>query len=265
MLNNGIIQNLPKKEYSYTVASVDRAFELLFILEKNKEMGVSELSRMLGVQKSAIHNLLRTMLGHGIVRQTDSGKYALGRRLIRLGVTSSDMLDFRVVANPILNKLANETSLVVLFAIMEQGQLVIVDKVEPQKAFVFVPKFDFGNAFHCTAVGKILLASAPFELQDKLLHKELQKYTPFTNTDAASLIDELRKIKREGYAFACDQMVEGISCIAAPVYDSSGQVVAAVSVTAASSWLNPERYESLNRTIINKTDEISKALGYVCE
>ena len=79
-----------KKEFLYTVASVDRAVELLFVLESaSRDMGITELSKILGVQKSTVHNLVQTLMARDFVRQTDSGRFTLGFRLVRLGVAAA--------------------------------------------------------------------------------------------------------------------------------------------------------------------------------
>ena len=92
-----------KKQFLYTVASVDRAIELLFVLESaSRDMGITELSKILGVQKSTVHNLVQTLMARDFVRQTDSGRFTLGFRLVRLGAAAADRLDLRRLAEPIL-------------------------------------------------------------------------------------------------------------------------------------------------------------------
>jgi len=252
-----------KNDFSYKIASVDRAIELLFILESSqRDMGVTELSKLLGVQKSATHNLLQTLLARGIVQQTDTGRYTLGLRLMRLGSACAERLDVRRLAHPVMTELAAETGEVIILAMLGKDEIVLVDKVEPLRSFFIIPRFDYANTFHCTAVGKILLASAPPMLLERLINRGLERFTPYTNNNKDVLLDELAKIRENGVAIACNETIEGVTCIAAPIHDAKGAVVAALSITSASSWLTPDRYEPLIRSLKQKTTLISHKLGF---
>ena len=119
-----------KKQFLYTVASVDRAIELLFVLESaSRDMGITELSKILGVQKSTVHNLVQTLMARDFVRQTDSGRFTLGFRLVRLGVAAADRLDLRRLAEPILRELAAASNEYVLLAVLHRNEVTIVDDI----------------------------------------------------------------------------------------------------------------------------------------
>ncbi len=157
-LPSNLINSAPK-QFNYTVASVDRAIELLLLLESSsRDMGITELSKVLGVQKSTVHNLVQTLLARGFVRQTESGRFTLGFRLMRLGVTASERLDVRRLADPILRELAAVANEYVLLAVLYRDEVTIVDSVAPQRTTFIVPRIDFSNTFHCTALGKVFLA-----------------------------------------------------------------------------------------------------------
>ncbi|MDF2573033.1 MAG: yagI, partial [Sporomusa sp.] len=162
----------------YLVASVDRAIELLFLLEgAPREMGVTELSRALGVQKSTTHNLLQTLLARDLVRQTDTGHYTLGFRLMPLGLACTERLNIRRIASPILKELVNEAEEVVLLAVLSSNQLTIIERLEPSRSAFIVPRFDYCNTFHSTALGKIFLAFNSDEFINKVMAQPLTQYT----------------------------------------------------------------------------------------
>lgn len=253
-----------KQQSPYTVASVARAMDLLIILGKNpQDMGVTELSKLLGVQKSTVHSLLQTLLDKGFVQQTEHGRYSLGVKLIELGNLCAERLDVWSAARPVMTQLADEIGEIVLLAVLSHGEPIIVEKVEPQRPFLIIPKLDFTIAIHSTSVGKVLLAYAKDEVIRQVIDSGLQKYTPCTITDPQKLYDELEKVRTNGYALCCNETIEGVTCIAAPVFTARNNVVAALSLSSATSILTKDRYHYAISMLKQKAAEISKKLGYV--
>lgn len=252
-----------KKDFLYTVASVDRAIELLFILESSsRDMGITELSKMLGVQKSTVHNLVQTLLARDFVRQTDSGRYTLGFRLMRIGKAASERLDIRRLAFPILNELAMEANEYVLLALLNRDEVAIIDSVAPQRSTFIVPRIDFSHTFHCTALGKVFLAFASPERQKRIFERPLSKYTPYTLVDDQTLSIEINKIKEQGFAVSCNETIEGVTCIGAPIFNAHGKLEAAVSISSATARLTSDRYLSMAAILMEKAAAISKLIGY---
>ncbi len=254
---------LEKPASQYIIASVDRAVELLLLLGRHRrDMGVTELAKELGVQKSTIHSLLQTLLLRGFVRQTDTGRYTLGYGLIHLGEACAEQLDIREVARPLMTELANESQEIALLAVLSGAELVIIEKVEPQRPFFIIPKFDFSITLHSTAIGKVLLANAPAAIVNAVLQRGVERFTPYTLTDREELSKELAQVREQGFAVGCNETIEGVTCVAVPVHDSSGKVVAALSVSSASSVLAAQRYETLVRLLREKAGKIARRLGY---
>ena len=247
----------------YLVASVDRAIELLFLLESGPlEMGVTEISRALGVQKSTVHNLLQTLLARDFVRKTDTGRYTLGFRLMPLGLACTERLDIRRISSPILNELVNEVKQVVLLAVLSAGQITIIEKVEPPRQVFMVPRFDYCNTFHSTGLGKIFLAFGSDDLVKNVMSLKLQQYTQNTLTDKTVLFKEIDKIRQQGYSIACNETIEGVTCISAPILNANGKIEAAISVSCATAWLGKEEYEPMVQILKGKARMISEQLGY---
>jgi len=247
----------------YLIASVDRAIDLLLILGRSRrDMGVTELARELGVQKSTVHSLLQTLLGRGFVRQTDGGRYTLGYGLIRLGAACAEQIDVRSIARPVMAELAEETQEVALLAVLSGHELTIIDKVEPQRPFLIIPKFDFSITLHSTAIGKVLLANAPPAVLEMVLQQGMERFTPYTLTDREALLAEMARVRAQGFAVGCNETIEGLTCIAVPIRDAAGNVAAALSVSSASSVLVPERFPAVTRVLKAKAEVISRRLGH---
>jgi len=247
----------------YLVASVDRAIELLFMLESGPlEMGVTEISRGLGVQKSTVHNLLQTLLARDFVRKTDTGRYTLGFRLMPLGLACTQRLDIRRIASPILNDLVKEVKEVVLLAVLSAGQITIIEKVEPPRQVFMVPRFDYCNTFHSTGLGKVFLAFGPDDLVRKVMSLKLQQYTSNTRIDKTVLAKEIDKIREQGYSVACDETIEGVTCFGAPILNANGKIEAAISVSSATARLGTAEHEPIVRILRETASMISEQLGY---
>lgn len=225
-------------------------------------MGVTEVAKELGVQKSTAHSLLQTLMLRGFVRQTDSGRYSLGYGLIPLGEACAEQLDIRDIAQPFMKELANESQEIALMAVLSGAELIIVEKVEPQRTFFIIPRFDFSITLHSTAIGKVLLANAPAAIVAQILERGVQRFTPYTLTDQEALTKELSQVRKQGFAVGCNETIEGVTCIAVPVYDAAGKVAAALSVSSASSALAAQRYDTLISILRDKAAKISRRLGY---
>lgn len=252
-----------KKEFLYTVASVDRAIELLFVLESaSRDMGITELSKILGVQKSTVHNLVQTLMARDFVRQTDSGRFTLGFRLVRLGVAAADRLDLRRLADPILRELAAESNEYVLLAVLHRNEVTIVDSVAPQRSTFLVPRIDFSHTFHCTALGKIFLAYLPDARRQEILQNPLTHFTPYTLVEEPAILAEIEKIRRQGYAVSCNETIEGVTCLGAPIFNAHGKLEAAVSISTASAQLSAENYQPMANILKEKAAAISKLIGF---
>ena len=252
-----------KKEFLYTVASVDRAIDLLFILESaSRDMGITELSKLLGVQKSTVHNLVQTLLARDLVRQTDSGRFTLGFRLMRLGTAALDRLDIRRLADPILKELALEANEYVLLAVLNRGNVTIIDSVAPQRSSFIVPRIDFSQTFHCSALGKIFLAYGSEEQQKLILQQDLMQFTSYTMVTDTDLTAEIDKIRRQGFAVSCNETIEGVTCIGAPIYNAHGKLEAAVSLSSSSARLTNDRYQYMADILLEKAAAISRLIGF---
>ena len=252
-----------KEKSKYLVASVDRAIEQLFILEGSpREMGVTELSRELGVQKSTVHNLLQTLLSRDFVRQTDTGHYTLGFRLMPLGLACTERLNIRRIASPYLKQLVDEAEEVALLAVLSAGQLTIVDKVEPSRPIFIIPRFDYCNTFHSTALGKIFLAYSSEEFLEQVTSQPLPQYTDRTLRDKQALLKEMDKIREQGYSVASNETIEGVTCLGAPIINANGKIEAAITVSGATAMFGKEKCETVVRIMKEKARLISQQLGY---
>jgi IclR family acetate operon transcriptional repressor len=256
------------------VQSLERAIAILksFSLAQ-PERGVGELSRELGLHKSTVSRLMATLERGGLLdRDPHSQRYRLGIDILVLAAQVAGFLDIQEVARPFLKALSVE--------FRESVNLVILDVPSPgsgQSAQVvnleqFVPPArqvkDIGRvgrrmSCHATAAGKVLLASLPPDLLLEALPTPLRSFTPATITERGRFLEELALVRQQGYGLAREELEEGLNAVAAPIYDHSGQVVAAVGAAGPAYRVTPEMLPHLSDRLVQVAGEISQLLGYV--
>jgi DNA-binding IclR family transcriptional regulator len=255
---------LPKHSGA-SLQSVERAITILksFSLQK-PERGVSELSRELGLHKSTVSRLMRT-LEHGglLARNPDTERYRLGVDLIGLASQVVSFMDVREVARPFLRQLADACQETVNLSVLDGGRVVNLEQFVPQSRRIKnVGRVGRRMCVHCTAAGKVFLAYLPSGAVDRLLSRPLQRFTPQTVTDPDRLRAELERVRRQGYAIVKEELEEGLNVVAAPVRDHTGQVGASVSAAGPAFRVTPDLLPELARQVVEVSSEISQQLGY---
>jgi IclR family transcriptional regulator, KDG regulon repressor len=244
------------------VQALTHAIEVLEALARQGEMGVSEISREIGLSKTAVYNILGTFEAHRLVnRDPVTSRYRLGWRLYELGAELLRHNELGPLARPLLKELAQQTGETVLFGILDRTGVTYVDRVESERSIRMVAAPGRQAALHATASGKALLAHQPQELIDEILAGELRRFTPETITDPAELRAELRRVLERGYAECIREHEPEICSISVPVRDYSGDVCAALTVAApATRFTEPARRAAL--TVLMKiAGELAVQLG----
>jgi DNA-binding IclR family transcriptional regulator len=248
----------------YTVPSLARAFEILDILAMSS-LGLNkmEISRSVAIPYSTAFNLLNTMERHGYVRRDEvSGKYYLGLKLLSLGSVPIRDIGLRDTAAPVLEELTRRTGLTAHLAILDRGEAVYIDKKEPSGFVKINSWIGKRNYVHTSAVGKALIAFRSAEEIEQIWKEGLPKRTSRTITSLKKLKAELAGVLRRGYALDLEEDESGGRCLAAPILDASGSVVAAAGISGISSQAPDERLPKLGELIRTQSNEISRRLGW---
>jgi DNA-binding IclR family transcriptional regulator len=251
-----------------TVQSVERTLDLLEALAETGESGIAQLSARVGLHASTVHRLLSTLIARGYARQNpDSGRYLLGLKALDMARAVKDHLDLRMEAAPILHKLMRESGETTNLSVLDDRQIVYLEQVSsPGWMLRMFVQAGARAPLHSTAAGKVLMAYLPeAELRRLLTAYPLIPYASRTIVDRSVLFAELTEVRGEGYATDYGEQEEGVSCIAAPVRDYGGRVVAAISVSGPGIRITPERVSSLVPLILEACDQLSTALGYRTE
>lgn len=242
------------------------AFDILDTIAEGRDSGsaLSDISEKLGIHKSTALRMLRTLENvNCVVCDNDTGRYRLGVHLLELGSTVLEGLDLRREAKPFLQQLSAVSGEIVHLAILDQESVVYIEKIEAPHVLTLYSRVGRRAPATCTAVGKVLLAHAKSGLEDCITRAPLVRYTEGTITDPRELVQELENIKKNGYAIDNEEHEEHVRCVAAPIHNHQGEVIAAVSITGPSVRMSIERIQELVPVVLSGALEISKRLGFI--
>lgn len=244
---------------------VERALDVLELLARWGEGGVSELAVELEVHKSTIFRVLCALESRGLVDQTeDRGKYRLDWGLVRLAGAVSARMDITSPARPVVARLSNDIGETVNIAVLIEHFAVNVDQALGPASISAMNWVGRQTPLHATSSGKVLLASvAPVERTRLVEAIGLAAYTAETITDAGELEQHLQEVLDQGYATTLGEYEEGLNAIAVPVWDARGTVVAALSASGPSYRMTPDRMKEQAPRMKDAGVQISHRLGYV--
>jgi DNA-binding IclR family transcriptional regulator len=245
--------------------SVDRALNVLDLLARWGEGGVSDLAEELDVHKSTAFRLLGSLEGHGLVEQTeDRGKYRLGFGLVRLAGAVSSRMDLTRNVRPVAERLAKEVGETVNLAVLREHYVVNIDQALGPSAVTTQNWVGALTPLHATSSGKVLLAHEERGEQQRLLKVSgLKRYTAQTITDPQVLEKQLTGVLERGYAITVGEYEEGLNSIAVPVKGADRAVVGALSASGPSYRFPLERMEELAATLLEAGAEASLQLTHM--
>lgn len=237
--------------------SLGRALQILSSLGEG-DRSLDQLASELGVHKTTVLRLLRTMEAERFVRRDAAHRYRLGSRLFALAEVAREQHVVREVAAPHLRQLNQRTGQTVHLAAWENGEAIYIDKLDSVRSVRMYSQVGVPAALHCTAVGKVLLAAQPKRQREALLASmDYHEYTLNTITDADRLRDELATTNERGWAQDRAEHESFINCIGAPIKDREGRVVGAVSVSVPDVLLNYEQVLELLPDLLATATAIS--------
>ena len=244
--------------------TIQKAGELLALYDRDHtEWGVREAASKLKIAKSSAHDLMSSLAELGFLNRTEENRYRLGWRLVTLSETLLATTELRKEARPVMEELAARYQETVHLAVLDGTQAVYVDKLEGRQA-VRVELTSLGARLyaHCSALGKVLLAYRSEEEVKYIIETAgLPRFTDNTITEEEDLLQNLIKIRKQGYAYDMEEILLDLCCVGAPIYNYTGQVIAAISMSIPAYRFR--RSQTKYREAIVRTAKIiSERLGY---
>jgi IclR family KDG regulon transcriptional repressor len=247
-----------------SVQSIDRVIGLLDALgESSRPLNVRELSTQVQLPRPTIYRLMQTLASHGLVSPAGGG-FVLGPRILSLAAQRLEQIELRAVGHERLRELRDQTAETVHLAVLEQGHVVYIDKIESPGPLRMASAVGKIMPAHCTALGKAMLACLPADTARRILHAYgMPRRTVNTITDVPRLMEELTAIRARGFAIDNVENEDGIRCVAAAILDHGGQVAGAVSLSGAISSITLDRARrDLGPRVRAAAQQISRALGW---
>lgn len=253
------------KKDQYLINSILRASRILktFSTEK-RQLKISELARQLGLDRSTTYRILLSLEEAGLVeKDVSTGAYALGLGAFELGNAYLRQTDLIQVARPIMAELAQKVQETVHLAVLSDTEIVYLDKVDSPRTLGVMSKIGQRSPVYCTALGKALLAFRSEEELSRILRKvKLVRMTPRTITSKQKLLDELRQVRKRGYAFDCREIEDDVECIAAPIRNHEAEVIAALSISGPQRKIGTPQEGEFIRQVVEAGALISSKMGY---
>ncbi|HEU5068215.1 MAG TPA: IclR family transcriptional regulator [Sphingomicrobium sp.] len=243
--------------------SAARVLSILNALSEAPELGVRDIARRLSLAPSVVQRLLHTLGEYGYVeRATDGQKYRLGYRIFQVGQRYLQQTDLHAVSLPELRLMAERHQINAYLGVMRDESVVYLEALQSRGPIAITSSPGARAHLHSTAFGKALLAELDDGEVARLLGKEpFRRLTAKTKVRLKPLLQELRDVRRLGYAVSDEENIENVFAAGAAVRDSSGQAVASVSGAVPRHQLKKPDIERLCGIVIGAAERISRRLG----
>lgn len=241
--------------------TVQRAIVIIETVAE-RPRGLGEVADTLGVHRSTALRLLQTLEGNGFVRRQGDGTYAVGTRFLSIAQQSLESLDLRPLAAPHLRALHPTCGHTLHLAQLIGDEVVYIDKLDSPDGVRMYSRVGRAASLYASGVGKAILAQLPPErVADLLERTELVSHTPTTFDTPQALEAELARIRQRGWAVDDGEFEDFVNCVAAPVGNSSGDIVAALSITSLRVITPLAQLSKLVPDLLETARAISRELG----
>jgi DNA-binding IclR family transcriptional regulator len=246
------------------VQSLGRAFSILEEVARHREgIGLADLSKRVGLHNSTTFHLAKTLVSLGYMRQErDSKRYRVGRPLFALAASALDEIEMVNLATPILEDLSRETGESGHFAVRMGDAVVVIARTSGAGAFQLTDRVGVVRPAHCTALGKIILASLrPDQLKRFLERVELKPSTRKSITEPSVLLREIAEIRRDAIAFDDGEFNAEVRCVAVPVYNFTGEVIGALGISGPIWRMTDQVLQSRAKLVQTAASRLSAEFG----
>ncbi len=245
--------------------SLCKAFDILSCFSpETPQLRVSDFTKRLNINQSNISRMLKTMCAYGyVIWDEETGCYRLGTQIITLSSIALNSIELRKQALPELFLLEQNYGVGANLAIRQETKMYYLAHVDSRSSPRMYTMIGYTNPLHCTAIGKVLLAALPDEKIEAIIEEAgLPSFTRNTITSREKLMEQISRIRLSGYATEYEEHAMGSACIAAPIRDRTGEVVAGLSVSGRYSQGNlRDREAEVSNIVINTANIISNKMG----
>lgn len=247
-----------------SVSSVMKVFGILQALGEERDHGITELSQRVMMSKSTVYRFLQTMKSLGyVVQEGESEKYSLTLKLFELGAKALQNVDLIRSADIEMRELSRLTKETIHLGALEEDSIVYIHKIDSLYNLRMYSRIGRRNPLHTTAIGKVLLAWRDrAEVQEILSEVEFRRSTAKTIVTAVALLAVLDQVKVQGFGEDNEEQEEGLRCIAVPVFDRFGVVIAGLSISFPTIRFSEEAKNEYVAMLHRAARNLSEQMGY---
>lgn len=250
----------------YSIQAVDNSLDVLeqFFGEKG-ELGITEISRNLGLHKNNVFRLLATLEHRGYIEQNKNNEhYKLGIKALELGKAFLSHTGLIRVAQDRIVELSNLVNETTYLAILRDNQVFYIEDHESSQPLRVSSRIGTRMSPLCTAIGKIILANYDEDDRDRVIAaNQFVKHTENSLSSVADYLEELEQARERGFAVDNEERDLGIRCVAGPIFNYNDQIVAGISLSGPVSRMSDERLEKVYiPAVLDACRDVSRAIGY---
>lgn len=259
--------NIVKNErYSMKInRTTQRTIDILKLVSKASEgVTLDEICEKLEIPKTSAYDIVTTLVTMNMINVSKDQKirYSIGLTAYRIGISYTNNLNSVEMMEPVLKAFAKEVGKTVFFGVPTGHEIVYLCKYEPENPVITTATVGVKNPMYCTSLGKAMLAFMDEDTIEAVIKRtKFRRRTDYTIITGDDLRDNLATIRECGYAMDYRELEEHMVCIGAPVYDSTGEVTGAISISGL--YRPDEDYERQGELVKQKAEEVSKLLGFV--
>jgi len=250
---------------TYTIEALQRGLHVLSLFTRETpSLSLTEIKDAAALNKTTAFRIIATLEAAGyLVRNPRTKQYRPSLKVLQLGFTAVSSLEFRDIARPYLQQLSQDVDETVSLSVLDGLDVVYVDRIRRKQIVGVVLGIGSRIPAQCGSMGKVMLAHLPSEELTQRLNNSLAPCTPHTIIDQAAFAKELAQVREQGYALNDEELEIGLRAVAAPVWDHTNQVVAAINVTGSVRTISQQRMvEDLAPKLKDTAVQISSSLGY---
>lgn len=258
--------SLPKAELILT--TLDKGLTILETLAAHQSDGLTltELGRAIGMHRSTLFRFLATLRARGYVeRDPATDRYRLGVGALTLTAAFLNNLDLRQIARPFLQDLCDQTQELVHLTRLDRDEVVTIDRIEGTQPVSLQTDIGARRPAYCTASGKVFLAYMPIAEANRILERGMDRKTATTITSLEEMHAHLAGARRQGYAVDDEERIEGVRCVASPIFNLDGNLTGTLSIAAPTVRTTIERLSRLGEAVRDAAAGLSRQLGYAAE
>lgn len=257
-------RSAPAHQSAYIIKPVYKALRVLKCLgDAGRELPLVEICRIVNLPKPTVYKYLQTLREAGFVMyDAECECFWLGPNAWSLGRTVDPSLRVREVARPVMNQLRDRFEETINLGVLNGEEVVYLEMALSRQALRMQATIGAHDPAHTTSLGRAMIAHLPEARWKKHIPRQLRRRTARTLISHDALHAELLATRKRGYAIERGENEDGALCIGAPIFDQDGNAIAAISVSAPASRINPSIEEEVGKALVHATHEISRRLGY---